>query len=255
MPSRHGLTTFPITTGRWPAAAAATHPPPDGGSARPAMSPITSCAPLPAVPARHGSSHNPELAAQPAVSFDPAAYAASAESLLDLVRRQPPVTRTLVVVGHDLALPELALALAAASAPSGGQPAAQAPATAFERIGRSSRPPRSQFWSSPYRGPSWHPVAHVLPARHPARHGHGEPQCPRPQPLRPPPHARTGSASQRASSSPGLCQGRAYCEPRRRCRRAAPPSAPSGQPPAPAGGVGTVGRAAVRIPARLARNL
>jgi phosphohistidine phosphatase len=75
-----------------------------------------------------------ELAAQPAVSFDPAVYAASADGLLDLVRRQPPTTRTLVVVGHDPALPVLALAVAAASAASRGQPSAQAPVTAFERM-------------------------------------------------------------------------------------------------------------------------
>lgn len=53
------------------------------------------------------------LGEAPPVSFDDRAYQASATQLLDLVRRTPPETRALLVVGHDPALPELALALAA----------------------------------------------------------------------------------------------------------------------------------------------
>ena len=55
-----------------------------------------------------------ELGAAPPVSFDSRVYQASAMKLLDLVRGTSPAARTLLIVGHDPALPELALALAAA---------------------------------------------------------------------------------------------------------------------------------------------
>jgi len=57
------------------------------------------------------------LGAGPPVSFDDGVYQASARQLLDLIRRTPPETRTLLVVGHDPAIPELALTLATATAP------------------------------------------------------------------------------------------------------------------------------------------
>jgi len=53
------------------------------------------------------------LGAAPPVSFDDGVYQGSAVQLLDLIRRANPAARTLLVVGHDPALPELALALAA----------------------------------------------------------------------------------------------------------------------------------------------
>jgi phosphohistidine phosphatase len=54
------------------------------------------------------------LGTSPPVSFDGRVYQASADLLLDLIHRTSPATRTLLVVGHDSAVPELALMLAAA---------------------------------------------------------------------------------------------------------------------------------------------
>lgn len=56
----------------------------------------------------------PVLGAVPAIVFDDRVYAASAAQLLDLIRRTPAATRTLLMVGHDPAVPELARTLAAA---------------------------------------------------------------------------------------------------------------------------------------------
>jgi len=58
------------------------------------------------------------LGATPPVSFDDGVYWGSAVQLLDLIRRAPPVARTLLIVGHDPAIPELALTLAAATSPA-----------------------------------------------------------------------------------------------------------------------------------------
>jgi phosphohistidine phosphatase len=52
------------------------------------------------------------LGASPAVSFDDRVYGASAAELLDLVRRAPRAAKTLLIVGHDPGIPELALMLA-----------------------------------------------------------------------------------------------------------------------------------------------
>jgi phosphohistidine phosphatase len=49
--------------------------------------------------------------------FDDRAYQASARQLLDLIRRAPTAARTLLVVGHDPAIPELAVMLAAPAPP------------------------------------------------------------------------------------------------------------------------------------------
>jgi phosphohistidine phosphatase len=75
-----------------------------------------------------------ELGVRPAVAFEPAVYEASAGSLLDLVRRLPPAAHTVVVIGHDPGLPDLALALAGKSRQRARQAAAQAPAAALERM-------------------------------------------------------------------------------------------------------------------------
>jgi phosphohistidine phosphatase len=53
------------------------------------------------------------LGATPPASFDRRVYEASATQLLDLIRRAPRAARTLLIVGHDPAVPELALTLAA----------------------------------------------------------------------------------------------------------------------------------------------
>ena len=58
------------------------------------------------------------LDATPPVSFDDGVYGASAEQLLDVIRRVPPAARTLLVVGHDPAIAELALTLPATSPPA-----------------------------------------------------------------------------------------------------------------------------------------
>jgi phosphohistidine phosphatase len=52
------------------------------------------------------------LPATPPTAFDDGVYEASAARLLELVRQTPAPARTLLVVGHDPAIPELALALA-----------------------------------------------------------------------------------------------------------------------------------------------
>lgn len=61
------------------------------------------------------------LGAAPPAEFDDGVYEASAEGLLDLIRGTPARARTLLIVGHDPAIPELALTLAATtpSAPAG----------------------------------------------------------------------------------------------------------------------------------------
>jgi phosphohistidine phosphatase len=55
------------------------------------------------------------LDASPPVRFDDRVYEASAAALLDLIRRESGAVETLLVVGHDPAIPGLALTLAAAT--------------------------------------------------------------------------------------------------------------------------------------------
>jgi phosphohistidine phosphatase len=57
-----------------------------------------------------------ELGACPHVRFDERVYGATAGQLLDLARETPPGAGTLLIVGHDPAMPELALSLASADA-------------------------------------------------------------------------------------------------------------------------------------------
>lgn len=52
------------------------------------------------------------LGTAPPVRFDDGVYASSTAQLLALIRREPPTVRTLLVVGHDPAISELALTLA-----------------------------------------------------------------------------------------------------------------------------------------------
>ncbi len=55
------------------------------------------------------------LGAAPPVRLDDRVYQASAAQLLSLIRREPPAAKTLLVVGHDPAVPGLALTLAGAA--------------------------------------------------------------------------------------------------------------------------------------------
>ena len=65
------------------------------------------------------------LGADPPVSFERRVYQASAEALLDLARAVPSAVTTLLIVGHDPAIHELALMLARpASAGGSGVPRA-----------------------------------------------------------------------------------------------------------------------------------
>jgi len=57
----------------------------------------------------------PALGAAPPAIFDDRVYEATAAQLLDVIRRTPAPVGTLLVVGHDPALPELARTLAAAA--------------------------------------------------------------------------------------------------------------------------------------------
>lgn len=68
---------------------------------------------------------------EPPVSFDNRIYLGSAELLLDLVRGISPGLRAVLIVGHDPAVPRLALRLAAANRPSRSGATAMA---AFERL-------------------------------------------------------------------------------------------------------------------------
>ena len=54
----------------------------------------------------------PELGGSPSVTFEPRAYAASALSLLYLVRELPAASRTAMLVGHNPGVAELATSLA-----------------------------------------------------------------------------------------------------------------------------------------------
>ena len=75
------------------------------------------------------------LGTTPPVSFDDGVYWGSAEQLLDLIRRVPPAARTLLVVGHDPAIAELALTLTATSSPAHvGAVSDAAPAAMLDRM-------------------------------------------------------------------------------------------------------------------------
>jgi len=74
------------------------------------------------------------LSTAPPVSFEDRVYQGSAAQLLDRIRRTPPAARTLLVVGHDPALPELALTLAATVPPGGGDPPDAGSRAAVDRM-------------------------------------------------------------------------------------------------------------------------
>jgi len=62
----------------------------------------------------------PALGASPPVSFEDQVYGASPAQLLELVRQAPRAAKTLLVVGHDPGIPELAFMLAGDAAPGSG---------------------------------------------------------------------------------------------------------------------------------------
>ena len=77
----------------------------------------------------------PVFGSAPAAVFDDRVYGASAAQLLDLIRRTPAATRTLLIVGHDPAVPELARTLAAAGAEASAGPVHDAaPAVLLDRM-------------------------------------------------------------------------------------------------------------------------
>lgn len=76
----------------------------------------------------------PELGPRPPVRFEPEAYGASAAGLLELIWRLPPAARAVTVVGHDPAVPEVALALTAEDKGAGNPAHAQAQAAGLDRL-------------------------------------------------------------------------------------------------------------------------
>ncbi len=70
-----------------------------------------------------------ELGADPPVSYEPKMYGATGSELADLVRQAPARTGTLLLVGHNPGLQELAVTLSAADAEPGG-------AAALDRLAR-----------------------------------------------------------------------------------------------------------------------
>ena len=62
----------------------------------------------------------PGLAATPPVTFDARIYGGAAADLLALIREVPPATGTLLLVGHNPAIEDLALLLAAAPGAAAG---------------------------------------------------------------------------------------------------------------------------------------
>ena len=108
------------------------------------------------------------LQATPPTMFDDGVDQASAARLLELIRQAPPPTRTLLVVGHDPAIQELALARAvtvpARPARTGDDVEHPPCSTACEP---SSRPPPSRSSSSLGAGICWPPGQPGSPASSP----------------------------------------------------------------------------------------
>jgi phosphohistidine phosphatase len=75
------------------------------------------------------------LGGHPRVSFERRVYQASAEQLLDLARAIPAAVRTLLIVGHDPAIQELALMLGRTANLAGGDTAGGVvPGAALDRM-------------------------------------------------------------------------------------------------------------------------
>ena len=102
----------------------------------------------------------PGLAATPPVTFDARIYEGAAADLLALIREVPPATGTLLLIGHNPAIEDLARLLAAA-------PGAAGPGTAGPRTGDSHHSDldrmRSKFPTAAIAvlrsGGTWHDLA------------------------------------------------------------------------------------------------
>ena len=108
----------------------------------------------------------PELGGSPSVTFEPRAYAASALTLLYLVRELPGTCRAALLIGHNPGIEELAAHLAEAQAQSRRAPVAGAQVP-HRRRGRT-RVPRRLGRPSPRPGAPprlRHPRRHVDPFR------------------------------------------------------------------------------------------
>ncbi len=64
----------------------------------------------------------PELGGSPSVTFEPRAYAASAQTLLYLARELPDACRAALLIGHNPAIAELATSLTEPPAENGAPP-------------------------------------------------------------------------------------------------------------------------------------
>ncbi len=64
----------------------------------------------------------PELGGSPSVTFEPRAYAASAQTLLYLARELPGACRAALLIGHNPAIAELATSLTEPPAENGAPP-------------------------------------------------------------------------------------------------------------------------------------
>jgi phosphohistidine phosphatase len=77
----------------------------------------------------------PGLGAAPPVHFDDRLYEASAAALLDLIRRESGAAETLLVVGHDPAIPGLAITLAGTAPDTHpGDGSGEVPAAMLDRM-------------------------------------------------------------------------------------------------------------------------
>lgn len=98
-----------------------------------------------------------KLRAQPPVRFDRRVYLASATELLELIRRAPPATKTLLIVGHDPGVPELALALAGPVPPATGDAERDAVRAMSEHM--AAKFPTAAIAVLEFSG-SWNQLAH-----------------------------------------------------------------------------------------------
>jgi len=123
-----------IANGRWPAAGGGMRPSWGAGCVPPGTCRTRFCALPPAGHARRGNLCSPDSGIAPPVEFDNGVYEGAAERLLELIRRARPTAGTLLVVGHDPAIPELALTLAATPAVQAGAVRDVAPSAVLERM-------------------------------------------------------------------------------------------------------------------------
>ncbi|MDA8320789.1 MAG: histidine phosphatase family protein [Actinomycetota bacterium] len=98
-----------------------------------------------------------ELGVWPPATFERGVYDASARSLLGRVRRLPPAARTVLVVGHDPAIPELAVALAEEHGTHSRQAVTQTPGTSLDRM--RAKFPTAAIAVLEFSGP-WSALAH-----------------------------------------------------------------------------------------------